>query len=160
MRRTHSVVMSCIKAGRMSSLAMIFVLFFHARLLVKLNAAQRREAPCGKEDGILECGTIVACFLSKYKDEIPQIGKVVNISSVTPESIEIEWLLGSFSSTWQVCQQRQNGEIVPWRESVEQTDIIYFPIQLTNSYRLRKKTIVELKEAYSVTLVLVIIMVI
>ena len=30
----------------------------------------------------LQCGMIVACFLQKYKDEIPQIGKVIDITTI------------------------------------------------------------------------------
>ena len=40
----------------------------------------------------LHCDMFMACFLQKYKDEIPQIARVVNISSV-----DIGWWMGSYS---------------------------------------------------------------
>ena len=94
----------------------------------------------------------VACYLPKYKNEIPQIGKVVDISSTSPEAVDIEWLVGTFSSTWKILKQRQGGEYAPWRERIQRSDIILFPIQLTNGYRLQKKTVTELKTAYSLLL--------
>lgn len=52
------------------------------KIVVKLSAAQRREVASEEgrrateeEDSSLPCGVLVACFLPKYKDEIPQILK-------------------------------------------------------------------------------------
>ena len=91
----------------------------------------------------------VACYLPKCKDEIPQIGKVVDISNTSLEAVEIEWLVGTFSSTLTILKQRQGGEYAPWREWIQRRDIILFPIQLINGYRLQKKTVTELKTPYS-----------
>jgi len=116
--------------------------------VVKLNATQRASEEGGSAVP-LQCGMIVACFLPKYKDEIPQIGKVIDICTASPEHIEIEWQTGSFSSSWKVCKLREGRRCVPWTESIQQKDIIYYPIELTNSCKLRKKTVTELQLAYS-----------
>jgi len=39
-------------------------------------------------------GAIVAVYLDKYSDEIPQIGKVCQIDD---DNIEIEWFTGCYS---------------------------------------------------------------
>ena len=45
-----------------------------------------------------------------------------------------------------ILKQRQGREFVPWREPIERKDKFS---KLTNSYRLQKKTVTELKAAYS-----------
>ena len=120
---------------------------------MKLNAEQKkREKLLRSEKGdtvTLQCGMLVARFLTKYRDEIPQIGKIHALSTGSPEVIEVEWMMGSFSSVWKVCKQWQGREYIPWRESIQRKDIVFFPIQITNTFRLRKETIAQLKQAYS-----------
>ena len=120
---------------------------------MKLNAEQKkREVELRSEKGdtvTLQCGMLVACFLTKCRDEIPQIGKIHALSADSPEVIEVEWMMGSFSSAWKVCKQRQGRECIPWRESIQRKDIVFFPIQLTDTFKLRKETIAQLKHAYS-----------
>lgn len=48
-------------------------------------------------DEKFKCGDFVAVYLEKYKDEVPQIGKIVKEDS--SNSIEVEWWTGSYSGT-------------------------------------------------------------
>lgn len=46
---------------------------------------------------------MVALSLQKYADDLPQIGKVVNLTDM---DVTVEWWIGSYSSAWE-----QDGDI-------------------------------------------------
>ena len=48
---------------------------------------------------------MVALCLQKYADDLPQIGKVVNLTDM---DVTVEWWIGSYSSTW------NNGRKEEW----------------------------------------------
>ena len=95
----------------------------------------------------------VAVYLPQYRDELPIIEKVVSFDS---ENAEVEWYVGSYSGVWKVCKRRQGRELVPWRETIPQ-ECILFPVNFTKSFRLRKCTVDQLKEAYKNSVVQLVI---
>ena len=44
----------------------------------------------------------IAVFLEQYKDELPQLGRVVTITS---DGVELEWLIQASIKMHGVCQQ-------------------------------------------------------
>lgn len=93
------------------------------------------------------CGSLVALFVDKYKDEIPQIAKIVSEPSNESDVVEVEWLVGTYSSTFKPCKKREGRSYVPWRETVPYTSIL-FPVELTKGCRLSQSLKTKLMEAY------------
>ena len=87
--------------------------------------------------------------MPEYRDESPHIGRVTDIA---PQTVEIEWLVGHYSTTWKLCTYRKAGKTIPWKELIQCKDIILFPLELTKSFRLPQKTVTQLKNAYSLLL--------
>ena len=73
-------------------------------------------------------GDFVALRLSKYEDEIPQIGRVVAVDEM---SVTIEWWVGNYNSTW-ICW-KQRGE--PVKETFTKNTVIY-KVNFTKSMRI------------------------
>jgi len=94
----------------------------------------------------VEVGMVVACFLSCYGDEEPQIGKIVALEKGL-ESVVIEWMTGTYSQPWVLYKYRKGGIYTTWRESIPITSII-FPIELTASSRIPSGLKLRLQDAY------------
>ena len=94
------------------------------------------------EIGKAALGEFVALRLSKYDDEIPQIGKVVSISE---QDVLIQWWIGSYYDTWREWREKNQ----PVQEKMHRNSIIKSGIKFTSAKRLNKKTINELKKIYS-----------
>lgn len=94
----------------------------------------------------IEVGMIVACYLSEYEDEEPQIGKVVALEKDSDNAI-IEWMTGTYSEPWVVYKYRTGGSYSTWRETVPITSIL-FPITLTASDRITSTLKSHLQSAY------------
>ena len=94
----------------------------------------------------LQPGTVVACYLSKYEDEEPQIGKITLTDSDSDE-IEVEWMVGTYSEPWQIWKQKQGRSYTTWKEKVPSTAVL-FPVQFSSTERLSCSLIAKLKEAY------------
>ena len=75
-----------------------------------------------ESDGQLQHGSLVALFVPKYTDEIPQIAKIVSVASEGSELV-IEWLTGSYSSVWTACKRREGRKFVPWVETVKRSHV-------------------------------------
>lgn len=88
----------------------------------------------------VKIGDFVATRLSKYDDEIPQIGRVLEIMEL---DVTIEWWIGRYSSTWNVW--KTNDE--PNKETIPKNAIIRILV-LTKSQRIHKNDIVKLKQIY------------
>jgi len=43
----------------------------------------------------LACDMFVACYMEKYKEEEPQIGKIVAMHE-TSQNIDVEWMTGAY----------------------------------------------------------------
>ena len=86
-------------------------------------------------------GSYTAVCCQKYKDFIPQIGK---IKSITEGSLLIEWLDGTYTSTWVFWKYRNKvvTETLPLRAT------LYSPIIFTKSMRLKSADVTVLKQKY------------
>ena len=87
-------------------------------------------------------GKFAALCLNQYKHEVPQIGKVLKVSD---DQVDIEWIVGTFSSVW-----------IPWMTkgkkmnvTVHRNVVIVSAIELSKSNRLKKEDILALKRIYS-----------
>ena len=92
------------------------------------------------------CWDFCCTVSQKYDDEIPQVARMISIAD--EEEVTVEWWIGGWSKTW--VQWKTKG--VPNTEVVHKNSIIMTPIELTNSNRLKKDTVMKLKELYSVIL--------
>ena len=89
----------------------------------------------------VEKGEFVALGLNEFKDELPQIARVLMIEEYV---ITVEWWVGPYSGTWN-----------PWIvKSVEQTAVVHRNcivlgnITLSKSNRLAKHIVERLKSIY------------
>lgn len=87
---------------------------------------------------------MVACFIPDYRDEIPQIGKLVAVSS---SDVVIEWWSGTYTSTWRALTKRVGRSSEPWTERVSKSSVL-FEISLTRGLKLSKQTQEKLHKAY------------
>ena len=73
-----------------------------------LFLSQSKESEVDDSDVDVQLGSFVALGLDEFKEELPQIAKVLAIDD---DSITLEWWVGTYTGTW-----------VPWLvKSVEQT---------------------------------------
>ena len=86
-------------------------------------------------------GDYVALKILQYHEELPQIGKVKEIS---PATVTIDWLVGSYSGIFSFWKEK--GRVIC--ETFPLRGIMTY-IKLTQSMRLRKEDIVTLKKLYS-----------
>ena len=50
----------------------------------------------------LACDMHVACYVERYDDEEPQIGRIVTLHD---RSVEVEWMIAAYDDRWSVCKQ-------------------------------------------------------
>ncbi len=74
--------------------------------------------PSGQQ---IECGIVVACYLPQYKDEEPQIGRVVTIED---DNIEVEWMSGSYTQALLQCAR----SVVKYGKSRFPKTVYFFPL--------------------------------
>ena len=89
-------------------------------------------------------GDFVALRLSKYEDEIPQIGRVVAVDEM---NVTIEWWIGSYRTTW-ICWKKNSGE--PIKETVPKNAVIY-KVNFTKSMRITTRLKNDLEYIYENT---------
>ena len=85
---------------------------------------------------------MVALRLHKYEDEVPQIGKVVDLTEM---DVTVEWWVGTYHSTW--IEWKERGEVI--KETFPQNAILSSNIDFTKSRRLTLACINRLKHAYT-----------
>jgi len=81
--------------------------------------------------------------MDKYKDEEPQIAKITK-ADVKPGVIEVQWMRGSYSDTWVLCNSKRG----PWLEEIPCSSVPY-PVELSKTSRLTEPMRKKLKVAYS-----------
>ena len=110
------------------------------------------DSLCEREDGFIvnsetiEVGMIVACYVSNYADEEPQLGKLVALDNSSNSAV-IEWMTGTYSEPWIIYKYRSGGSYKTWRDTIP-TSSILFPIELTASNRITSALKLRLQEAY------------
>ena len=90
-------------------------------------------------------GTIIACFMSQYSDEEPQLGKLTKECDINCETFEIEWMLGMYSEPWQLWKQKHGRSYRTWKEVIP-SNAVLFPIKLSNVGRLSNSLVVKAYE--------------
>lgn len=63
-------------------------------------------------------GMMVACFVADYRDEIPQIGEVLEVNN---EDVLLHWWDGSYSGSWKALVKRS----APWTETVTKSSVLF-----------------------------------
>ncbi len=95
-----------------------------------------------KEQNPMKIGSMVALRLHKYEDEIPQIGKVVEVAEL---DVTVEWWVGTYHSTW--IEWKERGQVI--QETFPQNAILRNKVSFTKSRRLTQTCVTELKHAYT-----------
>ena len=111
-------------------------------ILVPLNSSMDQSKPVLSNHCCV--GDFVALRLSKYEDEIPQIGKVVKVDEM---NVTIEWWIGNYSKTW-ICWRQEKGE--PVTETVPRNAVIH-KVTFTKSMRISSNLKEDLKYLYGNT---------
>ncbi|XP_069483246.1 nipped-B-like protein isoform X4 [Ambystoma mexicanum] len=93
----------------------------------------------------VEATDIIAICCPKYKDR-PQIAKVMK---KTNHGYSIQWMAGSYSGVWAEAKRRDGRKLVPWVDSIKESDIIYKKIVLTSANKLSNKVVQTLRTLYS-----------
>ncbi|XP_069077220.1 nipped-B-like protein isoform X2 [Pleurodeles waltl] len=93
----------------------------------------------------VEATDIIAICCPKYKDR-PQIAKVVKKTS---HGYSIQWMAGSYSGVWAEAKRRDGRKLVPWVDTIKESDIIYKKIVLTSANKLSNKVVQTLRTLYS-----------
>uniref|UniRef100_A0A8C1LVP8 Nipped-B protein n=1 Tax=Cyprinus carpio TaxID=7962 RepID=A0A8C1LVP8_CYPCA len=88
---------------------------------------------------------IIAIHCPKYRDR-PQIARVIQRNS---DGYSIHWMAGSYSSSWTEAKRRDGRKLVPWVDTIRETDIIYKKITLTSGNKLNHKVAQTLRSLYA-----------
>ncbi|XP_073400049.1 nipped-B-like protein isoform X1 [Dendrobates tinctorius] len=88
---------------------------------------------------------VIAICCPKYKDR-PQIAKVVKKTS---HGFSIQWMAGSYSGIWVEAKRRDGRKLVPWVDTIKESDIIYKKIPLTSANKLTNKVAQTLRSLYA-----------
>uniref|UniRef100_A0AAY4E5F7 Nipped-B protein n=1 Tax=Denticeps clupeoides TaxID=299321 RepID=A0AAY4E5F7_9TELE len=93
----------------------------------------------------VEAMDVIAICCPKYKDR-PQIARVIQKTS---NGYSVHWMAGSYSGTWAEAKKRDGRKLVPWVDTIKESDIIYKKIVLTSSHKLTNKTVQTLRSLYA-----------
>ncbi|XP_061872616.1 nipped-B-like protein isoform X3 [Colius striatus] len=88
---------------------------------------------------------LIAICCPKYKDR-PQIARVVQKTS---NGFSVQWMAGSYSGSWTEAKRRDGRKLVPWVDTIKESDIIYKKIALTSANKLTNKVVQTLRSLYA-----------
>ncbi|XP_060092048.1 nipped-B-like protein isoform X4 [Heteronotia binoei] len=88
---------------------------------------------------------VIAICCPKYKDR-PQIARVVQ---KTGSGFSVQWMAGSYSGSWTEAKRRDGRKLVPWVDTIKESDIIYKKIALTSANKLTNKVVQTLRSLYA-----------
>ncbi|XP_068033734.1 nipped-B-like protein isoform X5 [Anomalospiza imberbis] len=88
---------------------------------------------------------VIAICCPKYKDR-PQIARVVQKTS---NGFSVQWMAGSYSGSWTEAKRRDGRKLVPWVDTIKESDIIYKKIALTSANKLTNKVVQNLRSLYA-----------
>lgn len=88
---------------------------------------------------------IVAIRLPRYRER-PQLARVIQRG---PEGYSVQWMAGSYSSSWTEAKRRDGRKLVPWMETIRDSDIVYKKISLTAGNKLSHKLAQTLRGIYA-----------
>nr|XP_040050990.1 nipped-B-like protein A isoform X1 [Gasterosteus aculeatus aculeatus] len=93
----------------------------------------------------VEAMDVIALSCPKYKDR-PQIARVIQKNS---NGYSIHWMAGSYSGPWAEAKKRDGRKLVPWVDTIKESDIIYKKIALTSNHKLSNKVVQTLRSLYA-----------
>ncbi|XP_059192293.1 nipped-B-like protein A isoform X2 [Centropristis striata] len=99
----------------------------------------------GRMSETVDAMDVIALCCPKYKDR-PQIARVIQKSS---NGYNIHWMAGSYSGPWAEAKKRDGRKLVPWVDTIKETDIIYKKIALTSNHKLSNKVVQTLRSLYA-----------
>uniref|UniRef100_A0A8C8DNG4 Nipped-B protein n=1 Tax=Oryzias sinensis TaxID=183150 RepID=A0A8C8DNG4_9TELE len=99
----------------------------------------------GRMSEIIDVMDVIALWCPKYKDR-PQIARVVQKTS---NGYTIHWMAGSYSGPWAEAKKRDGRKVVPWVDTIKESDIIYKKIALTSNHKLSNKVVQTLRSLYA-----------
>ncbi|KAL7836079.1 hypothetical protein AOLI_G00273630 [Acnodon oligacanthus] len=88
---------------------------------------------------------IIAIHWPRYRDR-PQLARVIQRTS---EGYSVQWMAGSYSSPWSEAKRRDGRKLVPWMETIRESDIVYKKIALTSGNKLSHKLAQALRGIYA-----------
>nr|XP_023664180.1 nipped-B-like protein [Paramormyrops kingsleyae] len=99
----------------------------------------------GHMNETVEAMDVIAICCPKYKDR-PQIARVIQKTS---NGYSVHWMAGSYSGAWAEAKKRDGRKLVPWVDTIKESDIIYKKISLTSSHKLTNKVVQILRSLYA-----------
>nr|XP_020496462.1 nipped-B-like protein A isoform X2 [Labrus bergylta] len=99
----------------------------------------------GRMSETVDSMDVIALCCPKYKDR-PQIARVVQRTS---SGYSIHWMAGSYSGPWAEAKKRDGRKLVPWVDTIKESDIIYKKIALTSNHKLSNKVVQTLRSLYA-----------
>uniref|UniRef100_A0A667YCQ4 Uncharacterized protein n=2 Tax=Myripristis murdjan TaxID=586833 RepID=A0A667YCQ4_9TELE len=93
----------------------------------------------------VEAMDVIAICCPKYKDR-PQIARVIRKTS---SGYSIHWMAGSYSGPWAEAKKRDGRKLVPWVDTIKESDIIYKKIALTSGHKLTNRVAQNLRALYA-----------
>ncbi|XP_026042403.1 nipped-B-like protein A isoform X2 [Astatotilapia calliptera] len=99
----------------------------------------------GRMSETVEVMDVIALCCPKYKDR-PQIARVIQKTS---NGYSIHWMAGSYSGPWAEAKKRDGRKLVPWVDTIKESDIIYKKIALTSNHKLSNKIVQTLRSLYA-----------
>ncbi|MGH0162157.1 UNVERIFIED_CONTAM: hypothetical protein FKN15_049563 [Acipenser sinensis] len=99
----------------------------------------------GHLNEMVEAMDVIAICCPKYKDR-PQIARVIQKTS---NGYSVHWMAGSYSGVWAEAKKRDGRKLVPWVDTVKESDIIYKKIALTSAHKLTNKVVQTLRSLYN-----------
>lgn len=93
----------------------------------------------------VEVKDVIAICCPKYKAR-PQIARVIQ---KTKSGYSIRWMSGSYAGPWVEAKKRDGRKMVPWVDTIKESDIIYKKISLTSGQKLPNKVAHTLRELYT-----------
>ncbi|CAJ1068917.1 nipped-B-like protein A isoform X3 [Xyrichtys novacula] len=99
----------------------------------------------GRMSETVDAMDVIALCCPKYKDR-PQIARVMQR---TTSGYSIHWMAGSYSGPWAEAKKRDGRKLVPWVDTIKESDIIYKKIALTSNHKLSNKVVQTLRSLYA-----------
>ncbi|XP_051539600.1 nipped-B-like protein B isoform X2 [Myxocyprinus asiaticus] len=117
----------------------------------KAHGSSRRSRKGGDSEASghmnekVEAKDVIAICCPKYKDR-PQIARVIQKTST---GYRVRWMAGSYSGTWAEAKKRDGRKLVPWVETIKESDIIYKKIAFSSAHKLTNKVVQTLRSLYA-----------
>ncbi|XP_071369345.1 nipped-B-like protein A isoform X2 [Centroberyx affinis] len=99
----------------------------------------------GRMNETVDAMDVIALCCPKYKDR-PQIARVIQKTS---NGYSIHWMAGSYSGPWAEAKKRDGRKLVPWVDTIKESDIIFKKIALTSNHKLSNKVVQTLRSLYA-----------